>query len=86
MTTEHKPQNVPRKLTEIVADRMNVNANRAAECLRALDLLSGDDLARDDYRAAAQTFALLAVVDALMNGSRGASVADCVLIAGGVQP
>lgn len=54
-----------RTLTEIVADRQNNNENRAAECLRALDTLKPDDLAREDYRAAALVFAQLAVATQL---------------------
>lgn len=55
----------PRTVSEIVIDRLNTNDSRAGECLRCLDLLTGDDLARPDYRAAAITFGLLAVADAL---------------------
>lgn len=75
-----------RTLTEIVTDRLNTNDNRAAECLRALDTLSADDLARPDFRAAAQTFALLAVADALVSRGAGYNIAEATLVAGGIQP
>lgn len=75
---------LPRTITEIVVDRANTNENRAAECLRILDLLPADDLARDDYRCAAQTFALLALVDRIGYTAQGYGLADAVLAAGGV--
>jgi hypothetical protein len=75
-----------RSLTEIIADRLNTNDNRAAECLRSLDLLPGDDLARPDYHAAAQTFALLAIADALHSPGAGYNVAAAILATRGIQP
>lgn len=75
-----------RTLTEIITDRVNTNENRAAECLRNLDELSGDDLARDDFRAAAQTFAILALVDRIGYTGQGYGLAQAVLAAGGIQP
>lgn len=75
----------PRKLTEIVSDRLNTNANRAAECLRALDTLSVGDLARPDFRAGAQTFALLAIADALTAPGSGKNAAEIIAAAGGIQ-
>jgi hypothetical protein len=73
----------PRTLAEILADRSNTNENRAAECLVALDALSGE--ARPDYRAAAQTFALLAIVDRIGYSGSGANLVESVRAAGGIQ-
>lgn len=75
-----------RTLTEIIVDRANTNENRAAECLRRLDDLSGDDLARPDYRAAAQTFAILALVDRIGYSGTGYNLVQATLAAGGMQP
>jgi len=67
-----------RSLPEIIADRANTNENRALECLRNLWELSADDLALPDYRAAAQTFALLAIVDRLGYSGSGIGLVEAV--------
>lgn len=67
-----------RRITEIVRDRANTNENRALECLVALDLLPAEDLARPDFRAAAQTFALLALVDRIGYTDTGIGLAEAV--------
>ncbi len=81
----NEPTPEARSLTEIVSDRLNTNANRAAECVRALDGLSWEDIARPDFRAAAQTFALLAIADALTAPGSGSNVAEIIAAAGGIQ-
>ena len=58
-----------RALSAIVSEAGTLNYTKARECLAALAQLGSDDLAREDFRAAAQTFALLAVADALTDGS-----------------
>lgn len=83
--TDPRTTPTPRTLTEIV-DRHNTNENRAAECLRALDDLTGEDLARPDYRAAAQTFAILALADRIGYSGSGQNLVESVRAAGGIQP
>lgn len=75
-----------RTITEIVVDRVNTNENRALECLRILELLPVDDLAREDYRCAAQTFATLALVDRIGYSGSGENLVQSVRSAGGIQP
>jgi hypothetical protein len=52
-----------RSITEIVSDTGIPNSARAKECLRVLDALDPRDPEREDFRSAAQTFALLAIAD-----------------------
>lgn len=59
-------------------------AQAARECIHALHALPVDDTARDDFRCAAQTFALLAIADALYTNESGRSLAEVVAIAGDV--
>ncbi|HEX5370035.1 MAG TPA: hypothetical protein VFY10_11520 [Dehalococcoidia bacterium] len=76
----------PRTIVEIVKDRVNTNENRAAECLVALAALSGDDPTLEDYRAAAQTFALLAIVDRIGYSGSGQNLTESIRAARGIQP
>lgn len=75
-----------RNIAEIVKDDANTHENRALECLVALDRLSSEDLAREDFRAAAQTFALLALVDRIGYSGPGYNLVQAVVAAGGMQP
>lgn len=77
---------VLRSITEIVKDEANTHENRALECLVALDVLSADDVAREDFRAAAQTFATLALVDRIGYSGSGENLVQSVRSAGGIQP
>lgn len=73
-----------RTIGEIIRDQTNSHENRALECLAALDKLPGEDLARPDFRAAAQTFALLALVDRIGYSGTGANLVTSVRQAGGL--
>lgn len=75
-----------RTVTEIVKDQANTHENRALECLVALDRLPSNDLAREDFRTAAQTFALLAIVDRIGYSGPGYNLVQAVVAAGGMQP
>ncbi len=70
-----------RYLHEIAGDETVTNASKAKECLRAMGELEGgqvEDLALPGLRVAAQTFAMLAVADALTS-YRGDGIADVLL-------
>lgn len=67
-------------------DADGTNGWRAEECLRWLAELPVDDLAVPSLVAAAQTFALLAVADALTDPNRGYTLAQTINNAHGVQP
>lgn len=75
-----------RRVSEIVRDQANTHENRALECLVALDALPADDLARDDFRCAAQTFALLALVARIGYSGSGRALTESIREAGGLQP
>jgi hypothetical protein len=75
-----------RQIHEIVRDSANTHENRALECLVALDRLPANDLAREDFRTAAQTFAMLALVDRIGYSNPGYNLVQAILVAGGVQP
>jgi hypothetical protein len=56
-----------RRMEQIVTSSDTPHWRRAEECLEwlASDETHPEDMARPDFRAAAQTFALLAIADAL---------------------
>jgi hypothetical protein len=77
------------KLRDLVADDSLPCWERAQMCLGALAELPLNDGARPEFIAAAQTFGLLAVAEAIgRQGENGAgyTLAQAVLAAGGVQP
>lgn len=75
---------VSRSLEEIITDSIHDNASRALECLENVSRLPSNDLARPEYLSAAQTFALLAIVDSLRS-STGAGIADTISRVGGMR-
>lgn len=76
-----------RTLAEIANDDVLTYTGRAVECLRSLDSLPAEDLARPAYAAGAQTFATLAVAHAVGTKSGpGYSLVEAVLATGGLQP
>ena len=52
-------------LASIVYDKKTASAEKAVVCLRHIAALEWDDAAKPEWAAAAQTFALLAVAEAL---------------------
>lgn len=59
---------------------------KAEECLRRVNALPHDDLAKPELLAAAQTFALLEISARMESSGAGYTLADAVCHAGGVQP
>lgn len=65
---------------KMIAEDQTMNASeKALECVCALPKLPQKDLARPDYRAAAQAFALLAVAEALTTSATGNGLADTIV-------
>lgn len=65
---------------KMIAEDQTMNASeKALECVQTLPALPQKDLARPDYRAAAQTFALLAVAEALTTSATGVGLADALV-------
>lgn len=62
------------------------NVDRAKQCLAWVANGDGADPRCDGYLAASQTFALLAIADALRTSGSGRSIADAVAFAGDMQP
>ena len=58
-----------RALPEIIADD-RTSWQKSEECLWSLNELPQDDLARPDYRAAAITFAIFALIEQLQDSPR----------------
>lgn len=64
-----------RRIKKIAEDQTMNASDKAIECLVALDMLPQKDIARPDFRAAAETFGMLAIAEALTTGT-GYGLAD----------
>jgi hypothetical protein len=76
-----------RSLSQITKDDMTPSWRLAVECLHNLNELpyDADDVERANYRAAAQTFALLSISDQMTTTGAARNLADVVALAGDVQ-